>query len=153
VSAGEWFHVTPAASLWTHLRVTGSQSVNTRRLPNPPTLLLRAHPLGALPKTERLGDFLEGVARCRIVSLTGAETQRGPASDRREEGDRGWRRPDRRESYRSPAWPGDGEPSEELELHDDEPDRPLDRKTDDGRSDGSAPIPLAAFLPLDSLAI
>lgn len=75
----EWFHVTPAASLWTHLRVTGSQSVNTRRLPNPPTLLLRAHPLGGAAKN---GTPRRLSRRCGQVSHRFPDRRRNPARTR-----------------------------------------------------------------------
>jgi hypothetical protein len=140
----EWFHVTTAVTLWASLTATQSASVNTRRLPNPPSLGLAPHSLGPLPGTERLGDFLEEVAYCRGVPLTGGKGE--GLSPQTEEADE-WRRPDGRHPEGPAIWPGEGVPPD--------PPRPPDnaRQISDQLSDGSAPTPLAAFLPLDSLAV
>ena len=74
----QWFYVIAAPTLWASLSATGSASVNTRRLPSPPAMALSGHALGPLPGIQQLADFLEDVARCRKVSLTGAETDASP---------------------------------------------------------------------------
>jgi hypothetical protein len=151
----EWFHVVSALSLWTSLASptqpatpVKSRSVNTRQLPNPPGLHLKPHRSGLLPETERLGDFLEGVAKCRVVPLTGEITQSGSLTGGQGDAqDEPWRRPSGRDS--------DGPPlsSEETEESHEPPQSPRDRISKDKWSKRSTPTPLAAFLPSDSLAI
>lgn len=144
----QWFHVTPATTLRATLAATGSASVNTRRLPNPPALGLAGHPLGPLPGTQRLADFLDDVATCRRVPLTGAAARgharlsNGPVNG---DLDNGWRRPDGRDSGGDPVWPGGGEPREP-------PEPPTETAHADAFPEGSAPTPVAAFVPASSLA-
>lgn len=141
----EWFHVTAATTLWASLKATRSASVSTRRLPNPPSLGLDPHPLGPLPGTERLGDFLEEVAHCRRVPRTGGpDDDISPQAGQRVGPNDTWRRPDGRHPEGPPTWPGSVEPP-------DLPTLPESGRFSDKRSDRSAPTPLAAFLPLDSL--
>jgi hypothetical protein len=143
----EWFHVTTAKTLWASLRLTESSSVNTRRLPNSPSLGLREHNLGPLPGTQRLNDFLDDIARCRGVPLTGADNEDGapPQQGSSENHTGGWRRPDGRGSGGPPIWPGDAEPPEP-------PDEPGDQRLYDEYGEGSAPTPIAAFVPRHALA-
>ena len=143
----QWFHVTAATTLWASLMSTGSASVNTRRLPNPPLLGLTPHPLGPLPGTQRLNDFLDDIANCRTVPLTGAETEDSSGHDGSgEDRTNGWRRPGGRDPDGPPVWPGDAEPP-------DPPVPPGQRLVYDDRAEGSAPTPIAAFLPRRSLAV
>lgn len=136
----QWFHVMPATALWASLIATGTKSINTRRLPNPPSLGLSPHPRGPVPATQRLGDFLDDVAKCRKVPLTGGG---GPPQSIDPDD---WRRPDGRDPGGPPIWPGDAEPAEP-------PDPPshveLIYEDDD---ESSAPTPLAAFVPRQALA-
>jgi hypothetical protein len=153
----EWFHVISARSLWASLTtpsqsvpVTGSRSVNTRRLPSPRIRCLKAHPLRPLPETKRLGDFLEGIAKCDILPLTGEDTVKSSA--RRSHGqDRNgtWHRPDGRVSNGPEVWPEHVEPPEPPE----QPEVPRDQTAKDEHSKRSTPRPLAAFLPRSSLAV
>jgi hypothetical protein len=143
----ERFHVTLAMDLWAALSATGSASVNTRRLPNPPALGLAAHPLGPLPATTRLNDFLDDVANCRRVPLTGDTGESGSSQDVGGEGTRGpWRRPDGRDSEGPPVWPGGDEPTEP-------PEPPNARNTVVEDREGSVPTPIVAFVPRHLLAI
>lgn len=129
-----WFYVTTPSLLWAAL--AGMASVNTCRLPNASRLGLPQHRWGPLGGMQRLSDFLEDVARCRRVPVTGATDADGP------EPDRDWRRPRGRE-------PLDEEQEGDLPV---EPARGQSEEppSDDARE--AAPTPLAAFIPIDALA-
>ena len=137
----EWFHVVPAMTLWRSLMSAGLASVNTRRLPSPPSLNLAPHRLGRLPGTQRLADFLEDVARCRRIPLTGVD----PGGPGRGAGPDSWRRP-----------PGRGPSDDSGPAGDDEPAEPPDVAAgvvfEGEPPEGSAPTPLAAFVPRGALA-
>jgi hypothetical protein len=139
----EWFHVTLATELLAALNATGRASVNTRRLPSPPALGLAPHPLGPLPATSRLNDFLDDVANCRRVRLTGTESESGSSEPGAEGGE--WRRPNGRASGGPPVWPGDDQPTEP-------PERANDTQWVGDDHQRSAPTPIVAFIPRRLLA-
>jgi len=158
-----WFHATPATSLWEALGEPSSHSVktrtvNTRRLPSPPAPLLPEHPLGSLPDSECLADFLEGVALCRNVPLTGAAANGDKDHDRAD-----WRRPPGREPmlggprdttrFEDQGRPADIQTPAEPELDEPRMAEVSDATRARDANDGSTPTPLAAFVPRRSLAV
>ncbi len=138
----EWFHVISATALWGSLMGSGIASVSTRRLPNPATLGLPPHHLGPLPGVARLADFLEDVARCRRVPLAGAKHRGGGRPSAGEP----WTRPRGRE-------PVDGLSPSRFQEPPLPPHANLDTVFEGKPPEGSAPTPLAAFIPNAALAV